>query len=433
MRSIHTKIVAWALATFAISLAAFGAISLAVMSRPSGPPDFFRITIDHLRDEAVLAYEEGGRERLASHLAKLNTHYPADHRLTDAAGIDLADGVDRRADVASASRFPTPPRFSGGKIMFVNHSDDGRYHFLVTARARFDPWGILPYFGAIVLVIALLAYALSAHLVRPVRHLRRAVDRFGQGDLDARASSTRKDEIGDLARAFDQMAERIETLLSAERRLLQDVSHELRSPLARLGFAVNLARSEEDRDAALDQITKETGRLATLVDELLQLNRSEDDAFDREPVHFELGEFVQILADDTRYEADAKGCTLTVRAEENVAIVGEWELLRRAVENIIRNAVRYTPTGTAVEIDIRRVLTTAVVTVRDYGPGVPEDLLTSIFDPFCRVGDDRSRTSGGVGLGLSIARRAVVLHRGRIEARNMRPGLLVTVELPTPN
>ncbi len=433
MRSIYAKIVVWMLVTLAISLAAFGAISLAVMTRPSGPPDFFGRTIDHIRDEAILTYEEGGPDRLASYLHRLDQRFPADHYLTNADGLDLVTGVDRSAELAGAPKFPSLPRTVGGKVALVNDSGDGRYHFLMTVRVRFDPWGILPYFGAILLVIALLAYALSAHLVRPVRHLSQTVDRFGRGDLSARARSARKDEIGDLSRAFDQTADRVVTLLASERRLLQDVSHELRSPLARLCFAADLARNDEDRDAALDQMTKEIGRLTALVNELLRLNQSEDDALAHELAPVDLTELIHRVAKDAQFEAAAKGCGLTVRAEGVVMVMGEWELLRRAVENVIRNGIRFTPEETAVEIDVRRVQKSAVVTIRDYGPGVPDDLLTSIFNPFFRVGDDRSRTSGGVGLGLSIARRAMALHRGRIEATNLRPGLLVTIELPVPD
>jgi len=367
MRSIHAKVVLWTLGTFALSLAAFGVVSL-VVARTEGPPDFFFRTVAHLRDEAVVAYEDGGPERLAAYLRRLDALYPAEHHLTDTAGRDLVSGADRSAQVASASRFPMPPRSVDGHVVFVNDSDDGRYRFVVSVLARFNPLRILPYYGAIVLAIAALAYALSAHLVRPVWQLRQAVDRFGQGELSSRARSTRRDEIGELSRAFDRMADRIEALLAAERRLLQDVSHELRSPLTRLGFAVGLARADVDRDAALDQITKETGRLSALVDELLLLNRSEDNVSARDVAPVNLNELVETLADDARIEADAKGCRLAVRSGEYVVVDGDWKLLLRAVENVLRNAVRYAPEGTEVEIDVRATRGTAVVAIRDCGP-----------------------------------------------------------------
>jgi two-component system sensor histidine kinase CpxA len=431
MRSISAKIILWALGTFVLSLIAFGVISVVLFSRSAGPPDFLKSTVELLRDEAVRSYEEGGRAGLAAYLRRLDRYYyPAEHLLTDSRGRDLVTGADRSAMLGRAATFPGPPRRVGGRLAFERASGDGRYRFVTLVRPPFDPWGFLPYYGAILLVIALMSSALSVHLVRPLRHLRRAVDRFGQGDLSARAGSTRKDEIGALARAFDEMAGRIELLLAAERRLLQDVSHELRSPLARLRFAVALARSGDDRETASGRITREIDRLTALVDELLRLTRSEGDvsALDAEDVS--LDELLHALADDSRLEAEAKACRLVVRADRAVVVRGERELIRRAVENVLRNAVRYAPAGTAVEIDLRQTGGVAAVTIRDHGPGVPEECRESIFEPFYRLQSDRSRNSGGTGLGLSIARRAVALHQGRIVAANAEPGLSVTIELP---
>jgi two-component system sensor histidine kinase CpxA len=226
------------------------------------------------------------------------------------------------------------------------------------------------------------------------------------------------------------MAGRIETLLAAERRLLLDVSHELRSPLARLGVAVELARTGADVNVNLDRIQKESDRLNSLVGQLLQVTRAEGDPslLRREPVRVD--ELVQQLVDDSAIEAQAHGCELKYERRDPVTVEGDPELLRRAVENIIRNAIRYAPRGTAVEVSLGRNNETATVDVRDHGPGVPEEALPRIFDAFYRVDSDRARSSGGVGLGLSIARRAVELHRGVIRARNLEPGLEVEMELP---
>jgi signal transduction histidine kinase len=193
--------------------------------------------------------------------------------------------------------------------------------------------------------------------------------------------------------------------------------------------AIELARSGEDREAALNRIQKESDRLSSLVGQLLEVTRAEGDpnALRRLPVP--LDELLAELVDDTSIEARARGCAVTLAAAEPIQVQGDPELLRRAVENVIRNAIRYAPPGTAVEVAARRN-GTAVVAVRDYGPGVPEESLSRIFDPFYRVEGDRNRLSGGVGLGLSIARRAVELHQGKLTARNMHPGLMVTIELP---
>jgi signal transduction histidine kinase len=280
----------------------------------------------------------------------------------------------------------------------------------------------------IVGLVVLLCYGFAYHLTSPVRRLRSVVDCFGRGDFSARAPANRKDELGGLARSFNEMASRIQTLLAAERRLLLDISHELRSPLARLGVAVELARSGEDRDHMLDRIQKEADRLNELVAELLQVTRAESDPSMQktDPVH--LDELLADLVYDSLLEAKTKDCTLLLKAPVAAVVSGDEELIRRAVENVIRNAIRYAPRGTPVDIELNKFADSAVVTVRDYGPGVPEDALTRIFDPFYRVDTDRNRASGGLGLGLAIARRAVQLHKGKLSAQNAHPGLLVTME-----
>ena len=226
------------------------------------------------------------------------------------------------------------------------------------------------------------------------------------------------------------MADRTQTLLDAERRLLQDISHELRSPLARLGVAIELARSGDDLNTNLNRIQKESDRLNALVGQLLEVTRAEGDptALRREPVRVD--ELVQQLVDDSGIEAKARGCELKYERRQPAIVEGDPELLRRAVENVIRNAIRYAPRETAVEVSLERNDGSVVVDVRDRGPGVPEEALPRIFDAFYRVETDRARASGGIGLGLSIARRAIELHKGSIRARNAQPGLEVEMELP---
>ena len=256
------------------------------------------------------------------------------------------------------------------------------------------------------------------------------MERFGRGDLSARAESVRRDELGQLARTFDRMADRIETLLAAERRLLLDISHELRSPLARLGVAIELARSGDATDSALNRIQKESDRLNSLVGQLLQVTRAEGDPASLHRDLVRLDQLVQQLVEDSAIEAAAHGCSILYQSGQPVTIAGDPELLRRAVENVLRNAIRYAPRDTTVEVRLSRSDSGAVVAIRDHGPGVPEDALPRIFDPFYRVESDRNRLSGGIGLGLSIARRAVELHRGSIRAANANPGLKIDLEFP---
>ena len=430
MRSIYAKILLWTLGTFASSLVAFGVISYFLVTSGPNPADFFSRTISMIEDEAVRSFEEGGAGRLGEYLGRLNAYYPARHFLTDASGRDLVSGDDRSAMVAHVTGSPHPTRLPGGDFVVARELRGGRYRFLLILPTRFDPSGILPYFGAIVLVIALLGYALAVHFAAPLRGLRQVVDRFGGGELTARSRSDRKDEIGELSRAFDEMAGQIQTLRAAELRLLQDVSHELRSPLARLGFNLELARSVEDREVPFDRIRKDLDRLANLVGELLELTCAEGDPDSRKHEEVRLDEVLISLAEDCEAEASAKGVRLELGVDGEATLVGDRELLRRGVENVIRNAIRHSPGGSPVEVDFRALEGAATITVRDHGPGVPEAALAAIFEPFFRVGDDRSRAAGGVGLGLSIARRAIELHRGRVAARNADPGLRVSIDLP---
>jgi signal transduction histidine kinase len=381
--------------------------------------------------QARWAYETGGQAGLARFLATVRRIYDARGILTDNRGIDLLNGKDRSDLIRRARLRPPYEFFRAGKSMLARAADDGRYWYFYEVQGRqvglwFIQWDHL----FVLLAAVLLCWWLALHLTSPVRRLQKAVEQFGRGNLSARVNSKRRDELGQLARTFDRMAGRIETLLAAERRLLLDVSHELRSPLARLGVAVELARSGGDVSPYLDRIQKESDRLNSLVGQLLQVTRAEGDPSQlrREPVRID--DLVQQLVDDSSIEAQAHGCELKYERRQPVTVQGDPELLRRAVENVLRNAIRYAPRETAVEVSLGRNNGTAVLDVRDRGPGVPEESLPRIFDAFYRVEADRARMSGGVGLGLSIARRAIELHRGKIRARNAEPGLEIEVELP---
>jgi two-component system sensor histidine kinase CpxA len=430
MRSIFARVLLWSFGTLALSLVVYETIERAL--KHQGPPrdDPFHRVFDMVEDDTCRAFEEGGREGLAAHLRRLDDKLPGEHLLTDPKGRDLVTGADRSALVALGHPPGGPPTTADGRLAFINSPRHGRYRFITLVRPWFHPPNILPYYGAVVLVIVAMGAILTAHLAAPLRRLRRLVEQFGRGDLTARARSSRRDEIGELSRAFDDMATRISTLLEAERRLLRDVSHELRSPLARLGFAIELARTGTDREAALDRVRREADRIATLVGELLELTRLEGDPNAAVPEEVLLNDVLGDIVGACDLEAHARGCRLTLHSLGTVAVTGERELLHRAIENVVRNAIRHTAEDTSVDVLLELRGEVACVAVRDHGPGVPEDRLEHIFEPFFRVEDDRSRTSGGVGLGLAIASRAVGLHHGSVSARNAEPGLMVTIELP---
>jgi two-component system sensor histidine kinase CpxA len=428
MRSIFTKILLWTSATTAVSLIGFAATTRLIWQLQPGPIDPIVRFHVLLLDDARTTYKEGGPARLAAYLRRLDKRFDARHFLVDAGGRDMVDGTDRSALLAAGSTPPDPPRWRGDELVLVSASGGSR--LLITIHPKFSPAGLLPYYLWIFLMIGALGYALAVYLARPLKNLRVAVERFGRGDLETRTGSTRRDEIGDLARAFDRMAERIGALMAAQKRLLQDVSHELRSPLARLQLTVRLARSSGARAASLDRVKKEVDRLTSLVGELIQVTAAEDDprSLDRDEIR--LDELIEELVTDVALEAEARGCQIGFTENDAVLVLGDRELLRRAVENVLRNAIRHAPDGTAIQIHSRRHEGTVAIAVRDFGSGVPDESLTRIFEPFYRVEDDRSRSGGGVGLGLAITRRAIALHGGVVSASNANPGLVVTIELP---
>jgi signal transduction histidine kinase len=436
VHSIFTKIVVWAVATVVVSLIGFvvtsALVSERISRRSTNSPHLSAMFLDDSRR----ALQEGGPKRLDAYLKKLNDYTESEHFLTDGRGIDLVTGDDRsalRPSGPSAYRSPLGrflPRTE--TTVRIRRSRDGRFRLITVAPppAHFDPWESLPYFLWLPLLIAVLCYLLAVHLASPLRNLRRVVERFGRGELGARSEIARKDEIGELAISFNLMAGQITTLLSAERRLLQDVSHELRSPLARLGFAVELAKTSTDRETALGRIRQEADRLALLVDELLELTRAEGDPAARALEEVDLKELINEVVSSCTLDAEMQGCRLESKIDSTAALSGDFDLLSRACDNVLRNAIRHAPKGTSVAIGVRAHDRRAIISIRDYGPGVPADALSEIFKPFYRVETDRGRASGGVGLGLAIASRAVELHHGKITAKNANPGLLVEIELP---
>ncbi len=430
MRSLFAKILLWFGAT--VLLTAFGiaittALTFSRIQPRQGP---FSMLVTLQVAEAREAYEQGGREALARKLDQFRRILGADVALTDASGRDLVTGEDRSDEIEAARRRPRSPLFRRQNFVLARRDESGQHWLLLeVSRRRFYTWLAHPQFLPILGLVVLLCYLMARHLTQPVRALQAAVDRFGRGDLRARVGSTRRDELGDLARTFDRMAERIETLLTAERRLLLDISHEIRSPLARLALAVELARSGDDRDKALDRIQKESDRLNELVSELLQVTRAEGDpsTLAVEPVRID--EITRAVVEDAGIEAIARGSSVELPDAPPVKVIGNPLLLRRAIENVLRNAIRFAPPGTAVEVTVEAD-DMARVRIRDYGPGVPESDLERIFDAFYRVDTHRNRQSGGVGLGLAIAKRAVELHKGTIRARNAGPGLEVEIAVP---
>ena len=288
----------------------------------------------------------------------------------------------------------------------------------------------------LLLVTAGVCFFLARSLTSPIRRLRQATRQFAAGDLSTRVSHQikGKNEIAGLANDFDEMAGKIETLVGTQKRLLRDISHELRSPLARLGVALELVRqdsSQESRQKALGRIELEAARMNEMIGQLLSLARLEAGDSELPRAEFDLCALLSDLVRDADYEARNRKIKVTFKGPETTVVSGYEDLLARALENIIRNGIRYTGDGTQVNVELIRNSDMLLIRVADQGPGVPDEALEKLFEPFYRIADARDRQSGGTGIGLAIAEQAVRLHAGSISASN-RPegGLLVQISLP---
>jgi len=292
--------------------------------------------------------------------------------------------------------------------------------------------------GAALVVVIALCLWLARHITLPVARIGAASQQIATGALSTRVADvfgSRRDELGQLGRDFDLMAAQIETLMASQRRLIRDVSHELRSPLARLSIAVGLARRDASlgTQAQLDRIEQEADQLNRLIGQLLALARLDTGVEPSQQTVFDLSIVIDEIAADSDFEARATGRGVRIVASEQCLIRGLPELMRSAVENVVRNGIRHTPQGANVDIALRVSGhdgdERADISVRDYGVGVPDELLSRLFEPFYRV--PGSSIGAGAGLGLAITQRAVQIHGGSITAINaMGGGLAVMMSIP---
>lgn len=319
---------------------------------------------------------------------------------------------------------------------------NGERYFLVVRWERPRP---VPFFGeapnryfryaALLLTALFLCWALARYIASPVRKISTATQEFAEGKLDTRVAGklgSRRDELSNLAEDFDDMAERIESLITSQQRLSRDVSHELRSPLARMNVALELARKKVDGDAAplLERIENESLRLNEMIARILTLSKLESGSNDFERREFDLKKLVEQTVADADFEAQAKGKAVRLTGADAGAIMGSESLVRSAVENVLRNAVRYTREQTSVDVSLRSVGDEMKIRIVDHGGGVPEPELKNLFKPFYRVGEARERSAGGIGLGLAIAEQAAKAHGGTIAASNKGDGLEIVIVLP---
>jgi signal transduction histidine kinase len=387
--------------------------------------------------EAVATLERSGESGLLQYFGQLEREYSV--RATLFRGEEaLGPRMDGEAGIRFAAHIAVAqegPYIRGTMAAQRIDAASGKNYVLVLAFWPYPtPYWILAEVALAILAAGgLFCFLITRHVTSPLFKLRAAAASIAEGHLEVRVSPVlgrRADEIADLARDFDRMAERIQSLLDGQKRLLGDVSHELRSPLARLMVALTMAEraSPTETGRYLERIKLEAHRLDHLIGQLLMLSRIDSGVEGTERVLIDLDQLVQEIADDANFEAQSTAARVTVECAGRCTVNGSVEVLRSAIENAVRNAVRHTSEGTAVEITVWRNGSAAVLHVQDHGTGVPESMLAEIFLPFHKV--PRMNTNGA-GLGLAITERAVRAHGGSVRAQNVAEGgLLVEMTLP---
>jgi len=445
IRGIYSKIFLWFLLATGVTSVAVFLITVVTHVQSLGPSWMIGV-LDQYARSAVNIYEHGGKERLAEYLQEIQDASFLQSTLLDPEGHDiLGRGVPPGAEkVLAEARATGQTQFHIGLLWTGASVDDrpgGKY--ILVAKVLV-PYGFV-LGGALettvlkwllpALVGAMLCLLLARHLATPIRTLQSVAGRIADGDLSVRASpaiGSRKDELGDLARDFDKMADRIQALLRKQQELLGDISHELRSPLTRLGVSLELVRRGETD--AVERMQADLDRLDTLIGQILTLTRLQtgDDRKSETPVN--LRSIVEAVAEDARFEVKEDGKSVMISHADDCWLTGDPALLRSCIENVVRNAVHYTKPQTEVAISLDIVGSgpdSARILVADHGDGVPEETLSSIFEPFYRVTEAREHETGGTGLGLSIAQRIAIIYGGSICARNRRAGgLEIEIRLP---
>jgi two-component system, OmpR family, sensor histidine kinase CpxA len=449
MKSLFLRIFVSFWATLALFLVLATLVTIAMRPNRRGA----EIMGPQILAEAVSAYQSGGERGAFAYVEELQRTQHVRVFVFDPAGRELS-GRMPPPWIEDIRRGMTPPHHPWIASLLPDRFlrqgltlDGKRYTLVLELAGRRGPLSgphEIPGLGLTILVISsgLVCSLLAWSLTSPVTRLRKAAQSLAAGDLKARAGAPlghRRDELAQLMCDFDRMADRIEGLVESQSRLLNDVSHELRSPLARLSVALGLAQQKAGPEvvASLNRIELEADRLNQLIQRLLTISRLESGADGIRKSRVSLRELVDHIARDAEYETPGSACRVSAEDSDEFLVEGDHELLHSAIENVVRNATRYTAEGTEVQIRLehqpnKKAAPTTVIRVLDSGPGVPNEALDKIFQPFYRLDDARNRQTGGAGLGLSIADRAVRLHGGQVRASN-RPGGGLEVEIRIPS
>lgn len=453
VRRLFVKIFSWFWATALVIIGIIFVARRVTDLRPIDGSSMYASVAHIVAAEAARAYESGGPAGFAGFANGLTGGHESQLFLLDESNQDvLARPLSRDAlrlareagrDQLVATQSSLYERVAAYKFVAVS----GRPYTLVLYERS-----ALPNFKAVLLsegtlfllgllfMVTILCFWLAYHIAAPIRGIQSTARRVAQGDLSARvppAVSARRDELAALATDFDSMVERIEALVRTQKNLMNSVSHELRSPLARLNVCLAMIRKYTPEEAidVCERMERDVARIDALIGQLLTLSRLEAGLplGERENVNFTL--LVQEVVADGKFEAQSLGKSVSLESSSDVVLETADSLaLRSACENIVRNAIHFTRPGTEVNVALRLDNTAAnrqvFLTVRDQGPGVPQDILPNIFHPFFRI-NEAGRRKEGNGLGLAIALEAIRLHHGSITAANLDPeGLEISVQLP---
>jgi len=448
MRSLFLKIFLSYWVAQALFLVLAILITMAVRER--GQTAIWDAQQANVLSKSVQLFEQGGPAEIRRYFDEVRESQHVRAYLLDEHGKEVT-GRELPLWAESLAKGVTPPRRDFWQSVTpspfrrqVMVAGSGRRYTLVAflpPNGPFGPGGV-PGLSILIGIISsgLVCYLLARYLTSPVIRLRAATRRLAAGDLTARAgglTARRRDEMAQLVRDFDTMAERLEESVNAQARLLTDISHELRSPLARLNVASALAhqRAGAEAHSALERIDLEADRLNELIGGLLTIARLESGNDLRQKSRVFLGEMIEEIVADADFEGQGRNCGVKSVIKDDCVVMGAPNLLHSAIENVVRNATRYTREGTNAEVSLERGQGAsggeAVICIVDSGPGAPEEALEKLFRPFYRIDDARGRQTGGAGLGLAITDRAVRLHGGTVKASNrLEGGLQVEIRLP---
>lgn len=446
--TLYAKIFGWFWLTLTVGSLLVVVATAFTGTQPVGRR-WMRITQDMYAHTAMDFYASGGKPSLEHYLRTIYASSGMDARLLDVNGTDLL-GWQLPHDVGPMLAYAkrtgesnfhlgmrwtsaTPLQYQGQQYYFVMEVKPLRGFFVQRGILLPMGWRML----LALLVAGVFCFFLARHIIAPVRALQAASLRLAAGDLSSRALPTiapRDDELSDTARAFDQMADRIQELVQKRQELLADISHELRSPLTRLSVSLELMRRGETD--VLEQMQSDLDRMNEMIQQILLLTRLDLEPLQASLAEVDLAPLLEGVAADAEFEGQHEEKTVAVVAGADCAVQGDAGLLRSCIENIVRNAVHYTAPHTAVELTARRVQIEGKpwceVTVRDNGPGVPPQSLAYLFDPFYRVSESRDLREGGTGLGLAISHKIAELHGGRVRAANRADGKGLEVNLLLP-